>query len=65
MFGKEQAIEIGHYSGESNVVYWLKKHGYEPTRELVTAVLGVAKGGDHVLGDDEVVAVINRARPAP
>ena len=65
MFGKEQAIEIGHYSGESNVVYWLKKRGYEPTRELVTAVLGAAKGGDHVLGDDEVVAVIERARPAP
>jgi 2-isopropylmalate synthase len=64
MFGKEQAIEIGHYSGESNVVYWLKKRGYEPTRELVTAVLGAAKGGDHVLGDDEVIAVINRARPA-
>jgi isopropylmalate/homocitrate/citramalate synthase len=65
MFGKQQAIEIGHYSGESNVVYWLKKRGYEPTRELVTAVLGAAKGGDHVLGDDEVVAVINRARSAP
>ena len=63
MFGKEQAIEIGHYSGESNVVYWLKKRGYEPTKELVTAVLGAAKGGDHVLSDDEVVAVIQRAHP--
>src|SRR6185295_8942639 len=49
MFGKEQAIEIGHYSGESNVVYWLKKRGYEPTAELVAAVLGAAKRGDHVL----------------
>jgi 2-isopropylmalate synthase len=64
MFGKEQAIEIGHYSGESNVVYWLKKRGYEPTRELVSAVLGAAKAGDHVLGDDEVLAVINLDRPA-
>ena len=40
MFGKEQEIEIGHDSGESNVVYWLKKRGYEPTQELVAAVLG-------------------------
>jgi 2-isopropylmalate synthase len=64
MFGKEQAIEIGHYSGESNVVYWLKKRGIEPTEELVRAVLGAAKGGDHVLDDDEVVAVIKRVRPA-
>src|SRR3954469_14209826 len=62
MFGKEQAIEIGPYSGESNVIYWLKKRGYEPTKELVALVLGAAKGGDHVLGDDEVVAVIERAR---
>jgi 2-isopropylmalate synthase len=61
MFGKEQAIEIGHYSGESNVVYWLKKRGYEPTRELVAAVLGAAKSGNRVLGDDEIVAVIERA----
>jgi 2-isopropylmalate synthase len=60
MFGKEQAIEIGHYSGESNVIYWLKKRGYEPTRERVAAVLGAAKAGNRVLGDDEIVAVLDR-----
>src|SRR5882672_483680 len=58
MFGKEQEIEIGHYSGESNVVYWLKKRGYEPTEALVAAVLGAAKRGNRVLTDDEIVAVI-------
>ena len=58
MFGKEQEIEIGHYSGESNVVYWLKKRGYDPTKELVATVLGAAKRGNRVLSDDEVVAVI-------
>jgi 2-isopropylmalate synthase len=57
-FGKEQEIEIGHYSGESNVVYWLKKRGYEPKKELVTAVLGAAKRGNRVLADHEVVEVI-------
>ncbi len=62
MFGKEQEIEIGHYSGESNVVYWLKKRGYEPTPELVAAVLGEAKRGNRVLSDDEVVAVIKASR---
>jgi 2-isopropylmalate synthase len=60
MFGKEQSIEIGHYSGESNVIYWLKKRGYEPTRELVSAVLGAAKSGNHVLDDAEIGAVIDR-----
>jgi isopropylmalate/homocitrate/citramalate synthase len=60
MFGKEQSIEIGHYSGESNVVYWLNKRGYEPTRELVAAVLGAAKRGNHVLGDAEIQTVIDQ-----
>jgi len=64
MFGKEQEIEIGHYSGESNVVYWLKKRGYDPTKELVAAVLGAAKRGNRVLSDDEVIAVIKSASPS-
>jgi len=64
MFGKEQEIEIGHYSGESNIVYWLKKRGYDPTKELVTAVLGEAKRGNRVLSDDEVIAVIKAQRPS-
>ncbi len=62
MFGKEQTIEIGHYSGESNVVYWLKKRGYEPTKDLVATVLRAAKSGNRVLGDDEIVALIVQAR---
>jgi 2-isopropylmalate synthase len=62
MFGKEQSIEIGHYSGESNVVYWLRKRGYEPTPEIVAAVLGAAKRGDRVLADDEIAAIIAAAR---
>jgi 2-isopropylmalate synthase len=62
MFGKEQEIEIGHYSGESNVVYYLKRRGHEPTPELVAAVLGAAKRGNRVLSDDEISAVIKAQR---
>jgi 2-isopropylmalate synthase len=62
MFGKEQEIEIGHYSGESNVIYWLKKRGYEPTKELVAHVLMTAKRGNRVLSDDEVLAAIKEHR---
>jgi len=60
MFGKEQQIEIGFYSGESNVVYWLKKRGHEPTKELVDAVFSVAKSGNHVMTDDEITAIVDR-----
>jgi 2-isopropylmalate synthase len=58
MFGKEQSIEIGHYSGESNVIYWLKKRGHEPTKELVAHVLAEAKRGNRVLSEEEVEAAI-------
>ena len=62
MFGKEQEIEVGHYSGESNVIYYLKKRGHEATPALVAAVLAEAKRGNRVLTDDEILAVI-RATP--
>jgi 2-isopropylmalate synthase len=62
MFGREQEIEIGHYSGESNVVYWLRKRGFEPTPELVSAVFTAAKRGNRVLTDDEVHHVIKEHR---
>jgi 2-isopropylmalate synthase len=62
MFGKEQEIEVGHYSGESNVIYYLKKRGHEPTPELVAAVLAAAKRGNRVLTDDEIAAVIKSQR---
>ena len=63
-FGKEQEIEIGHYSGESNVVYWLKKRGIEPTPDLVAAVLAAAKRGNRVLGDHEVMEIIKDSKRA-
>jgi len=58
MFGREQEIEVGHYSGESNVVYWLRKRGHEPIPELVEAVLSAAKRGNRVLHDEEINQVI-------
>ncbi len=54
MFGRQQEIEIGHYSGRSNVVYWLRAHGYEPSDELVDKVFNFAKQQDHTLTTDEV-----------
>ncbi len=58
MFGREQQIEIGHYSGESNVVYWLIQRGFEPKPDLVKNLLGAAKRGNRVLTDIEVKDII-------
>ncbi len=58
VFGRKQEIEIGHYSGRSNVIYWLREHGYEPSDELVDRLFAFAKAQDHTLSHDEIAAVI-------
>jgi 2-isopropylmalate synthase len=62
LFGREQEIEIGHMSGESNVVYWLRKRHIDPEPALVSKILGVAKSTDHILTEDEVRLVIKEFR---
>ena len=41
VFGREQEIEIGHMSGESNVIYWLRKRHIEPEATLVKQILEI------------------------
>lgn len=57
VFGRRQTIEIGHYSGKSNVVHWLREHGYEPTDELVDRVFAAAKDGNRTLEEAEIRAI--------
>jgi len=56
--GRQQAIEVGPMSGESNVVFWLERHGVEPSPERVKAVFQRAKSVDRVLEDGEIRAVL-------
>lgn len=64
LFGKEQEIEIGHMSGESNVVYWLRHRNIEPEAHLVQAVLERAKSTNQMLTEQEIKKVIEQARSA-
>ena len=59
VFGRKQIIEIGHYSGRSNVIHWLQSHGYDAQDSLVDHVFDAAKQGDRTLSDDEVKAIID------
>lgn len=59
MFGRRQEIEIGHYSGKSNVVHWLRAHGIEATDAVVERVFEAAKNGNRVLEEHEVLALVN------
>lgn len=54
LVGKCQEIEVGPMSGTSNVVYWMRQHGVEPTDERVQVVLEAAKDADHVLSEGEI-----------
>lgn len=55
--GREQLIEVGPMSGESNVVFWLESHGFEATRERVARVMDAAKKSDRLLSAGELDAL--------
>ncbi len=54
VLGREQRIEVGPMSGESNVVFWLESHGFEASRERVARVLERAKASDRLLTTNEL-----------
>src|SRR5256714_2772642 len=54
-FGREQEIEIGPMSGKSNVIFWLERHGLEPTSERVERLFNRAKTSAAVLTTDEIM----------
>jgi 2-isopropylmalate synthase len=58
MFGRKQEIEIGPMSGASNVSFWLRQRAIEPTPERVQKIIAHAKSTDHVLREDEVLALV-------
>jgi 2-isopropylmalate synthase len=60
LVGREQQIDIGPMSGKSNVIFWLERHGYDATDELVDRVFSYAKSSSTVLTDDEIVELIAR-----
>ncbi|MCB9758286.1 MAG: 2-isopropylmalate synthase [Alphaproteobacteria bacterium] len=57
-FGRRQEIEVGHYSGMSNVVAWLVTRDIEPRDELVQAIFERAKSGNRLLEEDEIMEVV-------
>ncbi|MFN2383666.1 MAG: LeuA family protein [Gemmatimonadota bacterium] len=58
LVGRRQRIEIGHMSGQSNVIYWLESRGYPAEPALVEKIFGHAKRSDHTLTDGEIEALI-------
>jgi 2-isopropylmalate synthase len=56
--GRNQEIEIGPMSGNSNVIYYLAVRGLPNPAETVHAVLQAAKKSNRVLSEEEVLEVV-------
>ena len=55
VFGLQQVIDIGPMSGKSNVHFWLERHGFAITEELVDRIYKLAKSSDHTLSQAEIL----------
>jgi hypothetical protein len=44
------------------VNYWLNERGIAPSETLVTEILKAAKLENHILAEEEVMAVVERVR---
>jgi 2-isopropylmalate synthase len=53
-YGLKQVIRIGHMSGRSNIIWWLKNNGYQVTDELVEYMFIVAKKQNKLMQDEEI-----------
>ena len=62
MIGRAQEICIGFMSGASNVNYWLGQRNIDSDDTLVSEILKQAKSQDHIMTEDEVMAVVTRVR---
>ncbi|MFQ5751257.1 MAG: LeuA family protein [bacterium] len=61
-FGSQQIIEVGPMSGESNIIYWLKKRNMEPKKEWIAAIVNKAKSSNRILTDKEIYAIIDEVK---
>lgn len=63
LIGREQQIDVGPMSGKSNVVFWLERHGYTASDELVDRIFTKAKKSATVLTEDEIRAEADAGSP--
>jgi 2-isopropylmalate synthase len=57
-YGLKQVIRIGHMSGRSNIIWWLKNNEYQVTDELVEHMFTVAKKQRKLMEDDEIHNIV-------
>lgn len=56
--GRAQEIEVGHMSGSSNVLHYLRSRGLPDGQQVVEAVLAAAKKSERLLTDADIREVV-------
>ena len=59
--GRAQEIEIGHMSGSSNVLHYLRAHGLPTDQPVVDAVIAAAKRSERLMTADEILEAVRSA----
>lgn len=60
LVGRKQEILVGPMSGKSNVVYWLRSHGYTQDENLVNFVFDNAKKANRILKESELEDIVKQ-----
>jgi 2-isopropylmalate synthase len=58
--GRSQEIEIGHMSGNSNVICYLASRGLPTSPEIVKAIMDSAKRSNRILPESEILEIVER-----
>lgn len=62
LVGREQRLDVGPFSGETNVTAWLSARGIEATESNVRRLLGKAKQASSVLSEAEILGLFEGER---
>jgi len=60
-FGCRQVVEVGFYSGKSNVQFWLYERGMHIDDARVNAIWALAKSSDATLTDEQILGCLLEA----
>jgi 2-isopropylmalate synthase len=58
-FGRQQEIEVGPMSGNSNIIFWLQQHNMEATEKRVATIRKAAKSTNRILSEEELLSIIS------
>ncbi len=56
--GRTQEIEVGHMSGNSNVICYLSSRGLPSTPEIIKTIMDAAKRSSRVLTESEILELV-------